>query len=172
MKRLLPFDPSGPASRPVTAPGVAPFDQDVSSPELRAQQCAIPVDPDPRRTALFAIVATCDGDMLLVYEAPIEITSLKGTDLVHVAFKPSALPDSQIAVTVSERTCFDLEQPATRPAPGTPVIVIGLEVGDTVEAEIIAGTDVEARYRSTVLKYQGTRAWHRPMSMTEQSCGN
>lgn len=171
MKRLLPFDLSVPDGLS-SAQSEAVAGDYTSPPEMRAQQCAIPVEPDPRRTALYAIVASDEGDVLLVQEVPIEIMSFRDTDLVHFAMKQLDDADTETAVTISERTCFDLEERDAWPEPGTPLIVIGLSTQDTVEAEIIASMDVEARYRSAIIKYQGSRAWHRPMSVTEQSGGN
>lgn len=110
--------------------------------------------------------------MLSVQEAPIEIMPFRDTDLVQFAYQAESRQSEDVQVAITETTYFDLDRPGRLPTNGTPLIVIGLDVGGTIEAEVIAGMDSEARYRQVVLKHQDTRQWHRPMSTTHLQAGS
>lgn len=134
----------------------APADQ-----EPVVRQCALPPDADHRRTALFAIVTGGRDGLLTVRESPIEIVPFRDTDLVHFAYMPAEDTGDEIVVQVTGHTCFDVNHPFSLPDPGTPIIVIGVDLGQVIEAEIIAGMDSEARYRNIVHRYQSRRDWYR-----------
>jgi hypothetical protein len=179
MKRLLPYDARTFELRQrSTIDGTGGSHQSLrhDSTDVRPsglkQQCALPVEPDPRRTALYAIVSGSTDDGLLVREAPIEILPFRDTDLVHLVYTPGGGNGDEIELRVSDRTCFDVQQPFALPDPGTPVIVVGINLGGSIDAEIIASMESEARYRSLVQRYQQTRDWRRGISRVPDSGAN
>lgn len=138
----------------------AEADEDSESAE---RQSVITAKLDLRRTAFYAIVTSAQHDTLRVREAPIEILPYRGTGLIQTDRLSMPTASDEMTVVITESTYFDLDREDIVPA-GTPIIVIGLDVGGTIEAEVIAGMDAEIRYRPVVLKHQGSRQWRRPMS--------
>jgi hypothetical protein len=165
MKRLLPFDLTG------NGCGMPPlrkkeFQQaaqagDEAQPE---RQSVVTSKFDPRRTAFYAVVTAAEHDELRVSDAPVEILPYRGIGLVQTGRLRKPLNRNNVRVIITESTFFDLDREDIVPADGTPLIIVGMDVGGTIEAEIIASMDAEARYRPIVLKHQGSRDWHRPMS--------
>lgn len=88
---------------------------------------------------------------------------------MQVSRVPVEQAHKQVQVTINGNTSFDMTDRASATVPGTPVIVIGLEIDGVIEAEIIAGMDAEPRYRTAVARYQHNRDWLRPMSVQPQS---
>jgi hypothetical protein len=164
MKRLLPHDTCSAALRQRstidgTGRSQPPLRHDSTDhqPVEPRRQCALPVDTDPERTAFYAIVSDGTGGVLFVREAPIEIVPFGNTGLVHLTYASGERCGGDIELRLSARTCLDVQQPFTLPDPGTPVIVVGIDRGSAIDAEIIAGMEAEARYRSLILRYQHTR---------------
>lgn len=183
MKRLIPFDSSIPGRRNSRAgiqPGRretkgAPAGQDAVVPEPRNQQCALPIEPDPRRTAFYAVVSRGyerDEGVLHVQETPLTIVPFRDTEIVHFSSPPAGVFGENVQVSISERTCFDVVRPYALPKPGAPVIVVGIDLGDAIEAEIIADMESEARYRSLILRHQNSRGWNRPEHGESRSSGS
>lgn len=127
---------------------------------VKHERCALPVDPDPRRTAFYAIVADSEESLLYVCEAPIEIVPFRDTELVHFAYLPDAETTEEILVTMTDDTCFDVTHPFRLLEPGTPVIVVGLDLGVAIAAEIIASVSEEPRYRALLMRHQKSRQWY------------
>jgi hypothetical protein len=168
VKRLSPIDETGiggPGGIKVPRTGSpnrqppAPADESPSEP-ARCEQCALPIDPDPRRTAFYALVAESEDGLLYVREAPIEILPVRDTELAHVAYQASAESLEEILVTVTPDTCFDVTRPYQFLEPNTPVIVVGLDLGVAIAAEIIAGMEEEPRYRPLLMRHQKSRRWY------------
>ena len=178
MKRLLPFDLFGPGHQPARRhPQTGALrrlrDEDIifESEPVRPEPLPQPASPalDPRRTALYAVVCSSDPGTLYVREQSIEISSFQNSGLMQVSRTPGEPTDQQVQVTINGNTSFDMTDRASSTVPGTPVIVIGLEIDGVVEAEIIAGMDAEPRYRTAVARYQHTRDWLRQMSIQPRS---
>jgi hypothetical protein len=133
-----------------------------SQPEesVKRDQCALPVEPDPRRTAFFAIISDTEDGLLYVQEAPIEIVPFRDTELVRFAYLPAVDTGDELLVTIMSDTCFDVTRPYQLMEPNTPVIVVGLDLGLAIAAEIIAGMDQEARYRPLLMRHQKSRQWY------------
>lgn len=134
----------------------------------KREQCALPVDPDPRRTAFFAIISDIEDGLLYVQEAPIEIVPFRDTELVHFAYLPTAETSDELLITLTSDTCFDVSRPYQILKPNTPVIIVGLDLGLAIAAEIIAGMDEEARYRPLLMRHQKSRQWYVASSHGEE----
>ena len=170
MKRLIPFDTNpalnqncfddyGTGRHHTSSPDED--QRETASPEPRTRQCALPTDPDPRRTAFYAFVSGSEDGLLYVHEAPIEIVPFRDTELVHFSYLSAGESFEEILVTVTEETCFDVSRPYHLIEPNTAVIIVGLDLGIAVEAEIIAGMESEASYRPLLVRYQQSRGWYR-----------
>lgn len=168
MKRLSPLDTVGIGGRserkePATeSRGNEQPEPVVELPQepARRDQCALPIDPDPRRTAFYAIVADSEETLLYVREAPIQILPFRDTELVHFTYLPAAETSEEILVTMTEDTCFDVTHPFRLLEPNTPVIVVGLDLGVAIAAEIIASVSEEPRYRALLMRHQKSRQWY------------
>lgn len=124
------------------------------------ERCALPLGPEPRRTAFFAIISDVEDGLLYVREAPIKIVPFRDTELVHFAYLPTAETGDELLVTVTSDTCFDVTRPYQLLKPNTPVIIVGLDLGLAIAAEVIAGMDEEARYRPLLMRHQKSRQWY------------
>jgi hypothetical protein len=90
---------------------------------------------------------------------------------MHFAPSSSGSAGQDLLISITENTCIDVARPYVLPDAGCPVIVIGIDLGVTVEAEIIAGMESEARYRPLILRHQSSREWYRTDSNESQSGG-
>jgi len=153
MKRLIPFDfAHGERDR---------FDDNGSSQRAQAHpHCRLPLLPDSRRTAFHAIITGNEDQLVFVKETPLEIVQIPDTDMVHVRKPRVGAYQCELLVTVTNETCYDVARPYQLPDPGTPVIVVGINLDTIIEAEILAGMEAEARYRPTLMRYQQSRPWY------------
>jgi hypothetical protein len=163
MKRLSPFEGAavggshGLDRRPTVRVNQKPAQPEESTkPEL----CALPLDPEPRRTAFFAIISDVEDGLLYVQEAPIEIVPFRDTELVRFAYLPNTDTGDELLITVTPDTCFDVTRPYQLLRPNTPVIIVGVDLGVAIAAEVIAGMDQEARYRPLLMRHQKSRQWY------------
>ena len=168
MKRLSPFEGAavggshGLDVRPAGRSNQKPTHKAPGQPAESGKRelCALPLGPDPRRTAFFAIISDTEDGLLYVQEAPIEIVPFRDTQLVHFAYLPTAETGDELLITVTSDTCFDVTRPYQLLEPNTPVIIVGLDLGLAIAAEIIAGMDEEARYRPLLMRHQKSRQWY------------
>lgn len=114
-------------------------------------------------------MSSSDPVTLYVREQTIELSSFQNSGLMQVSRVPGEHAEQQIQVRITGDTSFDMIDQASASMIDTPVIVIGLEIDDVIEAEIIAGMDAEPRYRTSVARYQHTRDWLRPMSVQPET---
>lgn len=167
VKRLSPFEGAavgGSYGVETRQPGHKALGQ-----QAKCAHCALPAGPDPRRTAFFAIISDTEDGLLYVQEAPIEIVPFRDTELVHFAYLPTAATGDELLVTVTSDTCFDVTRPYQLLKPNTPIIVVGLDLGLAIAAEIIAGMDEEARYRPLLMRHQKSRQWYVASESVERS---
>ena len=176
MKRLTPFDDAANARRNRPRPHETgrltetPVSASVHRPEGNSQRerCALPYYPEPRRTAFFAMISDVEDGLLYVREAPIEIVRFHDTELVHFSYLSDVEPGDEQLVTITSDTCFDVSHPYQLLKPYTPVIVVGLDLGLVIAAEIIADMNEEARYRPLLMRYQMSRQWYVALSDHEE----
>jgi hypothetical protein len=162
---LLPFDlPGNGGGMPPRRKDETRWNALASDEAQPERQSVVTSKFDPRRTAFYAVVTAVEHDELRVSEAPIEILPYRGAGLVQAGRLRDPSARNNVRVVITESTFFDLDREDIVPADGTPLIVVGLDVGGTIEAEVIAGMDAETRYRPIILKHQGSRDWRRPMS--------
>lgn len=166
MKRLVPFDSTSSVSRDSFDDAGTGSDSSSGAGESHhsdphSRRCALPAQPDRRRTAFLAFISSAADGVITVREAPIEIAPFRDTDLVHFAYRSSAEDTEEIRVTVTAETCFDVVRPYQLLEQNTAVIVVGLGLGTTVQAEIIADMEFEASYRSLLMQHQPSRRWYK-----------
>lgn len=165
MKRLSPFEGAavggshGLDRRAAVRTNQKPAETD-SSQSAKHELCALPLDPEPRRTAFFAIISAVEDGLLYVQEAPIEIVPFRDTELVRFAYLPTSDTGDELLITVTSDTCFDVTRPYQLLRPHTPIIIVGLDLGVAIDAEVIAGMDQEARYRPLLMRHQKSRQWY------------